>query len=64
MHKNIDESVDAMFQIDRTLLRREPAISRWQGYFMTNTDKWYYAYTFDGETVTVADACHAQNMHE
>ena len=64
MHKNIDESVDAMFQIYSTLLRREPAISRWQGYHMANTDKWYYAYTFDGETVTVVDACHAQNMHE
>lgn len=24
----------------------------------------YYAYTFGGETVTVVDACHAQNMHE
>jgi len=26
-------------------------------------DKRYFAYTFDGETVTVVDACHAQNMH-
>lgn len=25
--------------------------------------KWYYACFFDGETVTVVDACHAQNMH-
>ena len=64
MHKNIDESVDAMFQIERTLLRREPAISRWHGYFMANTDKWYYAYIIDGKPVTVVDACHAQNMHE
>lgn len=24
----------------------------------------YFAYTFDGETVTVVDACHTQNMHE
>ena len=31
---------------------------------MANTDKWYFAYTFNGETVTVVDACHAQNMHE
>jgi len=29
---------------------------------MANTDKWYFAYTFDGDTVTVVDACHAQNM--
>ena len=64
IHKNIDESVDAMFQIERTLLRREPTISRWQGYHMANTDKWYFAYTFDGETVTIVDACHAQNMYE
>ena len=31
---------------------------------MANTDKWYYAYTIDGDTVTVVDACHAQNMHD
>lgn len=31
---------------------------------MANTDKWYFAYTFDGETITIVDACHAQNMHE
>ena len=54
---------DAMYQIERTLLRREPILSRWKGYHMANTDKWYFAYTFDGETVTVVDACHAQNMH-
>lgn len=64
MHKNIDESVDAMYQIERTLLRREPTISRWEGYHMANTDKWYFAYTVEGDTVTVVDACHAQNMHE
>ena len=29
-----------------------------------NTEKWYYAYTIEGDTVTVVDACHAQNMHE
>ena len=26
--------------------------------------KWYYAYTIDGDTITIQDACHAQNMHE
>lgn len=35
-----------------------------QGYYMANTDKWYYAYTIDGDTITIQDACHAQNMHE
>ncbi|MCR5574181.1 MAG: hypothetical protein K6F78_05105 [Bacteroidaceae bacterium] len=64
MHKNIDDTIDAMCQIERTLMRREPTISRWKGYMMANTDKWYFAYTFDGETVTVVDACHVQNMHE
>lgn len=64
MHKNADDAVDAMYQIETTLLRREPTLSRWKNYHMANTDKWYFAYTFDGETVTVVDACHAQNMHE
>ena len=64
MHKNIDEAVDAMFQIEQTLLRRKPIISRWAGYHMANTDKWYFAYIFDGETVTIVDACHTQNIHE
>jgi len=35
-----------------------------KGYYMANTDKWYYAYTIEGDTVTVVDACHAHNMHE
>ena len=64
MHKNIDDAVDAMFQIERSLLRREATLSRWTGYYMANTDKWYFAYTIDGDTITIVDACHAQNMHE
>ena len=64
MHHNVDDAVDAMFQIERTLLRREPTISQWAGYYMANTDKWYFAYTIDGDTITVVDARHAQNMHE
>ena len=31
---------------------------------MANTDKWYYAYTIEGDIITVVDACHAQNMHD
>ena len=64
MEKNVHDAYDSMYQIERTLLRREPVIPRWIGYYMANTDKWYFAYTFDGETVTIVDACHAQNMHE
>ena len=63
MHKNIDDAIDGIYKIERTLLRRIPTINRWQGYYMANTDKWYYAYKIEGDTVIVVDACHAQNMH-
>ena len=62
MHKNIDDAIDAMYQIECTLLRREPTIERWKGYYMANTDKWYFAYTISDDTITIVDACHAQNM--
>ena len=62
MEQNVHDAIDSMYQIEHTLLRREPTIERWKGYNMANTDKWYFAYTFDGETVTIVDACHAQNM--
>ena len=39
MHQNVDDAVDARFQIERTLLSREPTISQWAGYHMANTDK-------------------------
>ena len=64
MHQNADDAINGMYQIEKTLLRRVPIISRWAGYHMANTKKWYYAYTIEGDTVTVWDACHAQNMHE
>ena len=64
MYKNIDNAVDGMFLIEKTLLRREPIILRWAGYHMANTDKWYYAYTIEGDTIFIEDACHAQNMHD
>ena len=64
--RNVSDALKDIYRIENGLLRREPRLSRWKekGYCMANTDKWYYAYTFDGETVTVADAGHAQNMHE
>ena len=64
MEKNVHDAYDSMFQIERTLLRREPTISQWAGYHMAKTDKWYFAYTIDGDTITVVDARHAQNMRE
>lgn len=65
MEKNVQDAYDAIYSIENGLQRREPTIARWteRGYFMANTDKWYFAYTFDGSTITVVDACHAQNMH-
>ena len=64
MEQNVNDAFDSIYGIENTLLRREPTLSRWKGYYMANTDKWYFAYTYDGKTVTVVDACHAQNMHE
>ena len=64
MHKNIDEAISSAYEIEKTLLRRDPTIERWSGYYMANTDKWYYAYTIEDDTIIVEDACHAQNMHE
>ena len=64
MEKNVHDAYDSMFQIERTLLRREPTISQWAGFHMANTDKWYFAYTIDGDTITVVDARHAQNMRD
>ena len=60
--RDIEAAVLSVYQIEKTLLRREPLLARWAGYHMANTNKWYFAYTFDGETVTIVDACHAQNM--
>lgn len=64
MEKNVHDAYDVIYNIESKLLRREPTLSRWKGFYMANTDKWYFAYTFDGETVIVVDACHAQNMYE
>ena len=63
LKRNVHDAVFSIYDIERTLLRREPTIERWKGYHMANTDKWYFAYTIDGDTITIVDACHAQNMH-
>ena len=64
MHRDIDNAIDSIIKIENGLLRRTPTINRWNGYHMANTDKWYFAYRIDGNTIYVEDACHAQNMHE
>ncbi|MBR0037432.1 MAG: hypothetical protein IJP70_07305 [Bacteroidales bacterium] len=61
---NVYEALKAIYRIENGLLRRNPMLKRWAGYYMANTDKWYFAYTIEDDTVTVVDACHAQNMHE
>jgi len=52
----------SIYQIEKTLLRRTPLLQRWEGCLMANTDRWYYAYKIEGDTIVVVDACHAQNM--
>ena len=64
MERNVREAFFAIYAIETTLPRRRPVISRWTGYHMANTDRWYYAYTIEEDTIIVSDACHAQNMHE
>ena len=64
MERNIRDAIFYIYAIERTLPRREPTISRWAGYHTANTDKWYYAFIIEGDTITVVDTCHAQNMHE
>ena len=64
LKRNVYNAVTAIYQIELTLPRRKPTIARWSGYYMANTDKWYFAYIIKGNIVVVVDACHAQNMHE
>ncbi len=62
MERNVHDAFFAIYDIERSLPRRRPTISRWGGYHMANTDKWYYAYIIEDDTIKVVDACHAQNM--
>lgn len=63
LKRNVHDAVFSIYRIENGLLRREPTIERWKGYYMANADKWYFAYIIKGDTVTIVDACHAQNMH-
>lgn len=64
LKRNVHDAVFAIFQIEKTLLRRKPTLQRWAGYHMAKADKWYYAYIILGDEIVVLDACHAQNMHD
>lgn len=69
MLTNIDDAYDAIYQIENGLLRRNPIISRWKGYYMASyavegQTRWNFAYRIEGDTIYVEDACHSQNMSE
>jgi hypothetical protein len=61
---SIEEACEMTLAAVREEYARPWFTSMLKGYYMANTDKWYYAYTIEGDTVTVVDACHAHNMHE
>ena len=62
--KNAQRAIRNMGQIEQTLLRRKPTLSRWKSYHMANSGKWYYAYSICDDVIIIEDACHEQNMHE
>ena len=64
LKRDVQNAVFSIYMIERSLLRRKSTMERWSKYHMANTDKWYFAYTIDGDSITIVDACHAQNMHE
>lgn len=64
MLRYINNTVDAIYGIEQTIARRKPTIKRWKNWHMAHAGNWYYAYTIDGNTITIHDACHQQNMHE
>lgn len=62
LEKNVHDAFFAIYEIEKTLPRRQPSQKRWQGCYMTNTTRWYYCYRIEGNDIIVTDACHAQNM--
>jgi hypothetical protein len=62
--RDVKRAVRSILLIESRLLRRTPTINRWNGKYMAHSGYWYYAYTIDGDTITVHDACHQQNMHD
>ena len=64
MVRYVNRTVDNIYKIEKNLLRRKPTIEQWQksNWNMAQADKWYYAYIIENDTITIQDACHAQNM--
>jgi hypothetical protein len=64
LEQNVRDALFSIYSIEKSLPRRKPTMLRWTGYHMANTDRWYYAYVIEDDTITIVDACHAQNMHD
>ena len=62
MLRYINQTIDAIYAIEVSVLRRKPTIDRWRRWNMARSGHWYYAYTIEGNTITIHDACHEQNM--
>ena len=61
--KSAQKAIRSMGQIEQTLLRRKATLHRWQSFHMAHAGKWYFAYSINGDTIIIEDACHEQNMH-
>lgn len=64
LNRNVHQAYKSIFLIEQSLSRRKPTMKRWEGYHMAHAGKWYYAYTINGDTITIEDACHENNMHD
>ena len=61
--RNVKSAVRSIHLIESGLQRRSSTLNRWDGKHMAHAGKWYYAYTIEGNTIVIYDACHQQNMH-
>ena len=64
MERNVRQAIFSAYLIERGLTRRVPTIARWKGFHMANANKWYYAYSVEGSSIIIQDACHALNRHD
>lgn len=64
LRADYQKACSSIYQIENGLLRREPTMSKWKGYYMAKAGKWYFAYRIEGDTIYVDDACHSQNIHD
>ena len=69
LNKNIDDALNAIYQIENGIPRRRPILARWKGLYMASymvngKTRWNYAYRIEDDIVYIEDACHAQNMNE